>query len=184
MSFLPIMAMWFCVTRAIFQKWDLDFAIVGETIAEDRFLIVHGNETKADLPLSKLSSTAPEYDRPWVPTPKPQALTDVPESTNDAALAHEYVEQTRVGLVFSSDSFYSPRPELVARMTGYGVLAVEMEASALYTLAAEHQARALTICTVSDHVVTGEQTSSEERQQTFGHMVEVALEAMFTPAAG
>ncbi|AZQ66338.1 phosphoribosylformylglycinamidine synthase subunit PurL [Silicimonas algicola] len=57
--------------KAIFDKWDLDFAIVGETIAEDRFLIVHGNETKADLPLSKLSSTAPEYDRPWVPTPAP-----------------------------------------------------------------------------------------------------------------
>ena len=55
--------------RAVFEKWDLDFAIVGETIAEDRFLILHGNEVKADLPLSKLSSTAPEYDRPWVETP-------------------------------------------------------------------------------------------------------------------
>jgi phosphoribosylformylglycinamidine (FGAM) synthase-like enzyme len=42
--------------RAIFVKWDLDFAIVGETIPEDRFLILHGNEVKADLPLSKLSS--------------------------------------------------------------------------------------------------------------------------------
>lgn len=57
------------VARAIFVKWDLDFAIVGETIAEDRFLILHGNEVKADLPLSKLSSSAPEYDRPWVETP-------------------------------------------------------------------------------------------------------------------
>ncbi|MEO1536440.1 MAG: phosphoribosylformylglycinamidine synthase subunit PurL [Pseudomonadota bacterium] len=55
--------------KAVFEKWDLDFAIVGETLAEDRFLIVHGNEVKADLPLSKLSSTAPEYDRPWEPTP-------------------------------------------------------------------------------------------------------------------
>jgi len=54
--------------KAIFDKWDLDFAIVGETIAEDRFLILHGNETVADLPLSKLSSTAPEYDRPHVAT--------------------------------------------------------------------------------------------------------------------
>jgi phosphoribosylformylglycinamidine synthase subunit PurL len=54
--------------RAIFVKWDLDFAIVGQTIPEDRFLILHGNEVKADLPLSKLSSSAPEYDRPWVPT--------------------------------------------------------------------------------------------------------------------
>ncbi|MEZ5779368.1 MAG: phosphoribosylformylglycinamidine synthase subunit PurL [Paracoccaceae bacterium] len=66
------------VARAIFEKWDLDFAIIGETIAEDRFLIVHGNETKADLPLSKLSSTAPEYDRPWVATPPAEPLGKVP----------------------------------------------------------------------------------------------------------
>ena len=66
------------VARAIFEKWDLDFAIVGETIAEDRFLIVHGNEVKADLPLSKLSSSAPEYDRPWIPTPKAAAMAPVP----------------------------------------------------------------------------------------------------------
>ncbi|WP_333826947.1 phosphoribosylformylglycinamidine synthase subunit PurL [Pararhodobacter sp.] len=64
--------------RAIFAKWDLDFALVGETIPEDRFLIVHGNETKADLPLSKLSSEAPEYDRPWVETPAAAPLGPVP----------------------------------------------------------------------------------------------------------
>ncbi|MBI1172045.1 phosphoribosylformylglycinamidine synthase subunit PurL [bacterium] len=66
------------VARAIFVKWDLDFAIVGETIAEDRFLILHGNEVKADLPLSKLSSSAPEYDRPWVETPAPAPLPALP----------------------------------------------------------------------------------------------------------
>ncbi len=65
--------------RAIFEKWDLDFAIVGETIAEDRFLIIHGNETVADLPLSKLASTAPEYDRPWVPTEPAMEMEPVPE---------------------------------------------------------------------------------------------------------
>lgn len=64
--------------RAIFEKWDLDFAIVGETIPEDRFLILHGNEIKADLPLSKLSSSAPEYDRPWVETPPATPLGDLP----------------------------------------------------------------------------------------------------------
>lgn len=64
--------------RAIFEKWDLDFAIVGETIAEDRFLILHGNEVKADLPLKALSGTAPEYDRPWVETPPAAALGPVP----------------------------------------------------------------------------------------------------------
>ncbi|MCA0926907.1 phosphoribosylformylglycinamidine synthase subunit PurL [Ruegeria profundi] len=65
--------------RAVFEKWDLDFAIVGETIAEDRFLIVHNGEVKADLVLSKLSSTAPEYDRPWVPTPAAEELAEVPQ---------------------------------------------------------------------------------------------------------
>ncbi|WP_170450083.1 phosphoribosylformylglycinamidine synthase subunit PurL [Ruegeria arenilitoris] len=65
--------------RAVFEKWDLDFAIVGETIAEDRFLIMHNGEIKADLPLSKLASTAPEYDRPWVPTPAAEDLGEVPQ---------------------------------------------------------------------------------------------------------
>ena len=64
--------------RAIFEKWDLDFAIVGETIPEDRFLILHGNDVKADLPLSKLSSSAPEYDRPWIETPAPAPLGALP----------------------------------------------------------------------------------------------------------
>ncbi|HPD93204.1 MAG: phosphoribosylformylglycinamidine synthase subunit PurL [Rhodobacter sp.] len=65
--------------RAVFEKWDLDFAIVGETIPEDRFLILHGNAIKADLPLSKLSSEAPEYDRPWVPTPAAAPMDPVPQ---------------------------------------------------------------------------------------------------------
>ncbi|MEM9576123.1 MAG: phosphoribosylformylglycinamidine synthase subunit PurL [Pseudomonadota bacterium] len=63
--------------KAVFDKWDLDFAIVGETIAEDRFLIQLHGETKADLPLSKLASTAPEYDRPWIETPPADELGDV-----------------------------------------------------------------------------------------------------------
>ncbi|MCP4818089.1 MAG: phosphoribosylformylglycinamidine synthase subunit PurL, partial [Shimia sp.] len=65
--------------RAVFTKWDLDFAIVGETIAEDRFLILHNGEVKADLPLSPLSGRAPEYDRPWVETPAAEELADVPQ---------------------------------------------------------------------------------------------------------
>ncbi|MDN3711579.1 phosphoribosylformylglycinamidine synthase subunit PurL [Paracoccus cavernae] len=72
--------------RAIFEKWDLDFAIVGETIAEDRFLIQHGNQIMADLPLSKLSSNAPEYDRPWVETPVAAAMPALPAITPIEAL--------------------------------------------------------------------------------------------------
>ncbi|MGZ9810040.1 phosphoribosylformylglycinamidine synthase subunit PurL [Pseudoroseicyclus sp. H15] len=65
--------------RAVFDKWDLDFAIVGETIAEDRFLILHGEQVMADLPLSRLASSAPEYDRPWEESPAAAPLGDVPE---------------------------------------------------------------------------------------------------------
>ena len=65
--------------RAVFEKWDLDFAIVGETIGEDRFLVMHNNATKADLPLKALSGTAPEYDRPWEETPAAEPLAEVPQ---------------------------------------------------------------------------------------------------------
>jgi phosphoribosylformylglycinamidine synthase len=64
--------------KAVFDKWDLDFAIVGETISEDRFIIRLNGEIKADLPLKALSGTAPEYDRPWVETPPAEPLTDIP----------------------------------------------------------------------------------------------------------
>ena len=99
----------------------------------------------------------------------------------DSAMAKDLPVQTKVGPIFSTDSFYSARPELTTRMASYGVLAVEMEASALYTHAAMFGRRALTVCTVSDHIVTGEHTTSYEREQTFGHMVEIALEAMLAP---
>ena len=98
-------------------------------------------------------------------------------SAYDVAQGLTLEHAVHVGLIFSSDSFYSPRPELVGRMVDYGVLAVEMEASALYTLAAQYGARALCICTVSDHIVTGEETTSQEREQTFGAMIEIALGA-------
>ena len=64
--------------RAVFEKWDLDFAIVGETVAEDRFVVMQGNATKADLPLSTLASSAPDYDRPFTETEPPAPLD--PES--------------------------------------------------------------------------------------------------------
>jgi purine-nucleoside phosphorylase len=97
-----------------------------------------------------------------------------PSSTTEGAV--------HVGLIFSGDSFYSTRPELLGRMVEYGVLGVEMEASALYTLAAKYGRRALAICTVSDHIVTGEETTSQEREQTFGAMVDIALQAALNQA--
>jgi len=82
-----------------------------------------------------------------------------------------------VGLLFSSDQFYSTRPDLTEPFVKHGVLGVEMEAAGLYTLAASYERRALAICTVSDHIVTGEETTAQEREQTFGDMIRIALRA-------
>ncbi|HSF86276.1 MAG TPA: purine-nucleoside phosphorylase [Acidimicrobiia bacterium] len=83
----------------------------------------------------------------------------------------------RVGNVFSADLFYHPDFSLFDTMEKMGVMAVEMEAAGLYGVAAEYGAQALAILTVSDHVRTGEATSSDERQSTFNDMIEIALEA-------
>ncbi|MBQ7195073.1 MAG: purine-nucleoside phosphorylase [Bacteroidales bacterium] len=80
----------------------------------------------------------------------------------------------KVGNVLSSDIFYSDDPQ-IEKWQKMGVLAVEMEASALYMNAAKAGKRALVICTISDHLVTGEVTTSEQRRTTFTHMMEVAL---------
>jgi purine-nucleoside phosphorylase len=107
----------------------------------------------------------------------PVADFDLLRAAVDAARAREDVT-SHVGLIYSSDSFYNPRAaELTKPLVDHGVLAVEMEASALYTLAASYGRKALAICTVSDHIVTGEETTAVEREQTFGAMVEIALAA-------
>jgi purine-nucleoside phosphorylase len=98
----------------------------------------------------------------------------------EAAESEPREAATHVGLIFSSDSFYASRPELTQRMVEYGVLGIEMEASGLYTLAAKHGRKALAILTVSDHLHTGEETSSEERERTFDDMVDIALRAAIT----
>lgn len=82
----------------------------------------------------------------------------------------------RVGNVFTADQFYNDNADH-AKWAQYGILAIEMETTALYTLAAKHGRRALSVLTVSDHIVTGEETTAEERQTTFNEMIEVALEA-------
>ncbi|WP_438351205.1 purine-nucleoside phosphorylase [Paenibacillus sp. FA6] len=88
--------------------------------------------------------------------------------------------QLHVGNVFSSDMFYRDDPSVVQKLMKYGVLGVEMETTAIYTLAAKFGVHALTILTVSDHLLTGEETSSEERQTTFNDMMEVALDTAIT----
>lgn len=84
----------------------------------------------------------------------------------------------RVGNLFSADLFYTPDVQMFDVMEKYGILGVEMEAAGIYGVAAEFGAKALSICTVSDHIRTGEKISAEERQTTFNEMIEIALESV------
>jgi purine-nucleoside phosphorylase len=111
-------------------------------------------------------------------------------ATADFALARAAVDaassrglSVRTGNVHSADLFYNPDDTAFDAMERMGVLAVEMEAAGLYGIAAATGARALAICTVSDHVRTGAATSSEERERTFDDMVVIALQALRRDAA-
>ncbi|SNS80588.1 purine-nucleoside phosphorylase [Antarctobacter heliothermus] len=95
------------------------------------------------------------------------------------AAAREHGATTHVGGIYSSDVFYDERQDLNEQMVRHGVLAVEMEAAELYTVAARHKARALAVLTVSDHLTTGAALPAEDRERSFGEMVEIALEAAF-----
>jgi len=88
----------------------------------------------------------------------------------------------RVGPILAADAFYTDRPDLYDTLADYGVLAVEMESAALYTIAARYRARALTLLTVSDHIKTGQHTTAQEREQTFSQMIEVALDTAIAGA--
>lgn len=85
-------------------------------------------------------------------------------------------EKTHVSPILSTDEFYGHDEGLDQMYAKYGVLGVEMEAAGLYTVAQQYGAQALAILTVSDHLLTGEATSAQEREQTFTDMMEVALE--------
>ena len=86
----------------------------------------------------------------------------------------------RVGNLFTTDLFYTPDPDMFDVMERMNILGVEMEAAGLYGLAAEYGAKAICVVTVSDHIRTGEKTSSDERQSTFNDMIEMTLEAAIT----
>jgi purine-nucleoside phosphorylase len=103
----------------------------------------------------------------------------------DFSLLHKVVntaerlnKEVHVGNIFTADLFYTPQPEMFALMEKYGILAVEMEAAGLYGVAAEYGKKALTVLTVSDHIKTGEQTTADERENTFKDMMELTLESI------
>jgi purine-nucleoside phosphorylase len=106
--------------------------------------------------------------------------------TADWALLHAAVTAakktgatTHVGGIYSSDTFYDERSDLFEQMIRHGILGVEMEAAELYTLAARHKRRALAVLTVSDHTLNGASLPADQRERSFGDMVEIALEAAF-----
>ena len=82
----------------------------------------------------------------------------------------------KAGNVFTSDEFYADDFESYKKWSKFGVLCVEMETAGLYTVAAKHNVNALTILTISDSLVTGETTTSKERETTFKDMIAIALE--------
>jgi len=96
-----------------------------------------------------------------------------------AKAAEKTGAKIHVGGIYSSDTFYDERPDLNKEMVRHGILAVEMEAAELYTLAARYNRRALAVLTISDHLYTGEALPSEDRERSFGDMVEIALHAAF-----
>jgi len=105
----------------------------------------------------------------------PTASFDLLKKAYEGAIEHGM--NVNVGSVFTSDVFYNDDKELIPLLADHQVLAVEMETSALYTIASRFGVNALSVLTVSDHILTGEETSSQERQETFNEMVEVALTA-------
>ncbi|MFT5132389.1 MAG: purine-nucleoside phosphorylase [Gammaproteobacteria bacterium] len=105
------------------------------------------------------------------------AVADYGLLENIVTAARQRRIEVQVGNLFSADLFYSPEPEMFDIMEKYNILGVEMEAAGLYGLAAEFGARAVTICTVSDHIRSGAALSSEDRESTFDEMIEIALDS-------
>jgi len=127
-----------------------------------------------DVVLAQGASTDSGTNRRRFPGVDFAALADFDLLSRAWASAVERGLPVHVGGVITSDTFYGDL-EATLRLGEYGIVAVEMETNALYTVAAQFGVRALAVLTISDHLVTGEQTSAQERQQTFSDMVEVAL---------
>ena len=94
------------------------------------------------------------------------------------AAAERHKVRYHVGNIFSADLFYTPDPDMFETMAKYNVYGIEMEAAGIYPIAAENDAEALAICTVSDDIPSGAALSAEERQSTFDEMILVALETV------
>ncbi|GMT96647.1 purine-nucleoside phosphorylase [Corallococcus caeni] len=110
------------------------------------------------------------------------AVADFTLARRAVEAAEKRNKPVRVGNVFTSDLFYHPQEALNATLAKMGILAVEMEIAGLYGVAAEFGARALALLTVSDHILTGEHLSPEDRQTTFDEMIELAFDVAASEA--
>lgn len=106
------------------------------------------------------------------------AIADFDLTCNAVNAAKKLGVNVKVGNLFSADLFYSVEPDMFDVMEKYNILGVEMEAAGIYGVAAEYGAKALAICTVSDHIRKGEAMSAEQRQLGFKEMITVALESV------
>ncbi|GAB2532231.1 purine-nucleoside phosphorylase [Brachybacterium huguangmaarense] len=166
----PSMAIY---AQELFEQYDVQAIVrVGTCGALDERVKVR------DVILGMAASTDSAMNRPRFGdvTFAPAADFDLLRYCYEAA--QEKLLPAVVGGLFSSDQFYNPNTEISATLARYGVLGVEMEAAALYTLAAQFSRRALAVCTVSDHLITGEETTAAERQETFDDMMVMALDAI------
>ena len=157
-------------TYELFHFYDVETIIrVGSCGARQDY--VHLGDIVIAMGACTDSHYADQFELPG--TFAPLATFDLVRMAADAAERFGY--PYHVGNVFSADAFYSEDPRK-ANWTKMGVLADEMEAPALYMNAARAGKKALCICTVSDHLLTGEVTTSEQRQNTFTKMMDVAFD--------
>ncbi|OHD14584.1 MAG: purine-nucleoside phosphorylase [Spirochaetes bacterium GWB1_48_6] len=131
-----------------------------------------------DLILAMTSCTDSQMNRLNFPGFDFAPCGDFPLLLKAYNLAQSLGLPVRAGNILTADIFYRDSMEMVKKLGDYGVLAVEMETTALYTLAAKYGVQALSILTVSDHIFTGEETTALERQTTFNSMIELGLETL------
>ncbi|MEZ8147045.1 purine-nucleoside phosphorylase [Enterovibrio norvegicus] len=137
---------------------------------------VHDDVQLMDLVIAMGASTDSKMNRTRLRDHDFAALANFDMLRTAVDLAKEKQLSTKVGNVFSSDMFYRPDEDFYPLLTKYGVYGVEMEVSALYSLAAEFGVRALAICTVTDHSIRHEGLSAEDRVTTLNDMIDLALD--------
>jgi len=136
------------------------------------------NLALGDVVLAMASSTDSHVNRlrfagmDYAPTASFELLLKAYQTTTERGAT------VRVGNILTSDTFYHDDPESWKLWAAFGVLVVEMETAGLYTIAAKHGVDALSILTVSDSLVSGAQTTSEQREKTFTQMIEIALDVV------